>query len=115
MMRLVPVALLAAASAQAGPFDGLYLPDQPWAEGWDCTTVGMDGGALAVREGMFLGVENACRLTNPVPVNGMDAVLYDAECGGEGETHRHRMMLMRLPDGLAVIEDGFVNLLKSCR
>ena len=104
-----------AAPALAGPFDGLYRPDQPWAEGWDCRTVGSDGGALAVQGDVFHGVENMCRLTNPVAVNGMSGVLYDAECAGEGETYSKRMMLMRVPEGLAVIEDGFVNLLRDCR
>ncbi len=74
----------------------------------------MDGGALAVQDDLFQGVENSCRLTNPVAVKGMDAILYDAECSGEGETEAYRVMLMRLPDGLAMIRDGFVNLLKSC-
>lgn len=105
---------LLAAPALAGPFDGLYRPDQPWAEGWDCRSIGQDGGALAVQDGVFHGVENACQLTNPVEVNGMSAVLYDAECNGEGESYSKRMMLMRVPEGLAVIEDGFVNLLRAC-
>ncbi len=30
------------------------------------------------------------------------------------ESYAKRMMLMRVPDGLAVIEDGFVSLLRSC-
>jgi hypothetical protein len=83
-------------------------------EGWDCQSIGSDGGALAVRDGVFYGVENACQLTNPVEVNGMSAVLYDAECNGEGESYAKRMMLMRVPEGLAVIEDGFVNVLRAC-
>jgi hypothetical protein len=108
------LALLAAAPAAAGPYDGLYRPDYPETEGWDCRSVGQDGGALAVQGDVFQGVENACRLTNPVPVTGMDAVLYDAVCAGEGETASYRLMLMRVPDGLAVIEDGSVSFLKSC-
>lgn len=110
---LITVAGL-AAPAFAGPFDGVYRPDQPWAEGWDCVSVGSDGGALAIEGDVFKGVESQCQLTNPVPVTGMDAILYDAECAGEGETYSYRMMLMRLPEGVAVIEDGFVNPLKSC-
>ena len=103
-----------ATPGLAGPFDGLYRPDQPWAEGWDCQSVGSDGGALAIEGDLFKGVENQCRLTNPVPVTGMDAILYDAECAAEGETSSYRMMLMRLPEGLAIIEDGFVSPLKRC-
>ena len=115
MARVIAILLLSAMPVAAGPFDGLYRPDQPWAEGWDCTSVGSDGGALAVRDGAFYGVENTCELTNPVEVNGMSAVLYDANCSGEGETYAKRMMLMRLPEGLAVVEDGFVNILRSCK
>ena len=109
------IALAAATATQVGAFDGLYRPDEPWAEGWDCKSVGMDGGALAVKDGTFFGVENACELTNPTQVRGMDAVLYDAVCEGEGETDTYRLMLMRVDGGLAVIRDGFVSMLKACQ
>ena len=69
---------------------------------------------MAIEGDVFKGVENQCRLTNPVPVTGMDAMLYDADCAGEGETYSYRLMILRVPGGLAVIEDGTVNLLKSC-
>ena len=108
-------AAMLATPLAAGPFDGVYRPDQPWAEGWDCQSIGQDGGALAVQGDIFTGVENQCKLTNPVPVTGMEAILYDAECAGEGELYSYRIMLMRLPEGLAVIEDGNVNQLVSCR
>jgi hypothetical protein len=114
-MRRLAIGLVAAmipTAMLAGPFDGLYRPDG--LDGWDCQSVGQDGGALSVQDDTFHGVENLCRLTNPVPVTGMDAILYDADCAGEGETYRYRMMLMRLPEGLAVIEDGYVNVLKRC-
>jgi hypothetical protein len=112
-MRQIALALvLLPLPVAAGPFDGVYRPDG--MEGWDCQSIGSDGGALAVRDGVFYGVENACQLTNPVEVNGMSAVLYDAECNGEGESYAKRMMLMRVPEGLAVIEDGFVNVLRAC-
>lgn len=104
---------ISATSVAAGPFDGLYRPDG--ADTWDCTSVGSDGGALAVQDGVYYGVESACQLTNPVAVNGMSAVLYDAECSGEGESYAKRLMLMRVPEGLAVIQDGYVNLLRVCQ
>lgn len=112
MRALTLVLTVLALPASAGPFDGLYYPDG--TEGWDCRSVGSDGGALAVREGVFHGVESACQLTNPVEVNGMSAVLYDAKCNGEGESYAKRMMLMRVPEGLAVVEDGFVTVLRAC-
>ena len=70
---------------------------------------------MCIRDSIYTGVENQCRLTNPVQVTGMDAVLYDAECAGEGETYSYRLMLMRLPDGIAVIQDGSVSELLTCR
>ncbi|AZL59777.1 hypothetical protein EI545_13595 [Tabrizicola piscis] len=106
---------MGAAPLAAGPFDGIYRPDYAWAEGWDCQSVGQDGGALAVQGDVFTGVENQCSLTNPVPVTGMDAILYDAQCAGEGESYSYRIMLMRLPEGIAVIQDGSVSELRTCR
>ena len=111
-MRLVLALALVPFAALADGFDGIYRPEG--LGGWDCRSIGSDGGALAVRDGVFYGVESACQLTNPVAVNGMSAVLFDAECSGEGESYAKRMMLMRVPDGLVVIEDGFVSLLRSC-
>ena len=49
------IALLAGPLA-AGPFDGLYRPDYPEAEGWDCRSVGSDGGALSIEGEVFKGV-----------------------------------------------------------
>ncbi|RYI32871.1 MAG: hypothetical protein EON48_04000 [Acetobacteraceae bacterium] len=106
------IGAIIATSVAAGPFDGLYRPDG--LDGWDCKSVGQDQGALAVRDDMFYGVENLCHLTNPTQVNGMAAILYDAECNGEGMSDSYRMMLMRVPEGLAVIQDGYVNLLRDC-
>ena len=111
-MRLALLLMFVATPATA--FNGLYRPDEPWAEGWDCQTVGMDGGALAVKDGMFFGVENTCELTNPTAIRGMDGIIYDAVCSGEGMTETFRMMLMQVEGGLAVIRDGSVNTLKRC-
>jgi hypothetical protein len=116
-MRRLPIGLAAVlipAPLLAGPFDGLYRPDEPWAEGWDCQSVGSDGGALAIKGDEFYGVESLCKLRNPTQVNGMDAMLFDAECNGEGMSYSYRLMLMRLPEGVAVIQDGSVSALKRC-
>jgi len=109
-MRLpvLVAALLAAAPAAAGPFDGLYYPGIALPGAWDCKTLGMEGGAVGVQGDQLIGVENTCTLTNPVEVRGMAAVLYDEECAGEGETTTARVMLMTSDEGLYVIRDGFV-------
>jgi hypothetical protein len=112
MMRVLAVLCgLAAMPAAAQSFDGLY---RPLGSDWDCQSVGSDGGAMAVQDGVFYGVENACKLTNPTRVNGMNAMLYDAECNGEGMTDFYRMMLMQLPGGIAVITDGSANEYERC-
>ncbi|MBN2907801.1 MAG: hypothetical protein JXJ18_13910 [Rhodobacteraceae bacterium] len=116
-MRLVAVCavlVLGPGAAAADAYDGLYRPDAPWAQGWDCRSVGMDGGALAVMNGTFYGVENKCALTNPVPVRGMAATLYDGQCAGEGVTYSERIMLMRSANGIVVIRDGYASALIRC-
>lgn len=92
----------------AGPFDGLYRPNYDWALAWDCTTVGVDGGALAVENDTLTAVDNSCTLSDPVEVRDMEAVLYDAECSGDGGASAGRIMLMAHDFGLYVIRDGFV-------
>jgi len=119
-MQTTPLIALTLAALLAGPvaaepFDGLYRPASPFGKNWDCQSIGQEGGAMSVQGDTFTSVENQCRLTNPVPVTGMDAILYDAECMGEGEFYAYRMMLMRLPDGIAVIQDGWVMELLACR
>jgi hypothetical protein len=105
---------IVAGGAVAGPYEGIYRPDYPGAESWDCRTIGMDGGALAVIGDSFHGVENTCTLTNPVEVRGMAATLFDAECSGEGEIYGYRLMIMKTPEGIAMIEDGYVRNLVAC-
>jgi hypothetical protein len=73
------------ANAQTStPFDGLYAPEIGF-EGWECTSssLGSDGGALGVMDGLLHGAGNVCELTKPTQVRGMNAVLYDAVCDGE--------------------------------
>lgn len=106
MRRLFLAAALGAFAAPALAFDGLYRPAGDWAADWDCESVGMDGGAIAVQGDRFIGVENLCTLHDPVNVRGMEAVLYDATCEAEGETYSYRIMLHRTFDGIAVISEG---------
>lgn len=107
----VPALCALALPVAAQSFDGVYRPK---GSSWDCTSIGSDGGALAIRDGVFYGVESACTLTKPTPVNGMSAMLYDAECNGEGESYGFRVMFMALGDGLAMIQDGAVSELERC-
>lgn len=111
MRRIIALALTLAlpALANATPYDGVFRPNYDFAASWDCSTIGSEGGAVAVQGDKLLGVENTCTLTDPVEVRGMSATLYDAECTGEGETASERVMLMAHDYGIYVIRDGFVS------
>lgn len=109
MRAICIVAALIAGPAMAGPYDGTY-----GLEGWNCEQVGMDGGALAIRNGVFYGVESRCDLTNPVDVRGMNATLYDADCTGEGDVYSYRMMVMKTQQGITIVNDGWATPLKAC-
>ena len=104
---------LAAANA-AGPFDGTYRPNYDFAVSWNCTDIGTDGGALAIRDHELFGVESYCRLTEPVRVNGMHAILYNGICAAEGYEYSERIMLMKSDHGVYVIRDGFALDLIHC-
>lgn len=111
-MRLIPALALACTlplPLAATPYDGVFRPNFDFAESWDCSTLGAEGGAVAVEGDKLIGVENTCTLTDPVEVRGMKATLYDAACAGEGETARERVMLMAHDYGIYVIRDGFVS------
>jgi hypothetical protein len=119
-MRMLPsymvlVWMLAGAGAAgAADYDGIYRPNYAWAEGWDCRSVGTDGGAISIADGVLNGVENQCVLKNPVNIRGMDATLFNAECTGEGETDGYRLMILKTTDGLALIQNGSVIDLRRC-
>jgi len=106
---LVPALWVAGAlTAQAGELDGLYRPNYEFARNWDCSTVGQDGGALAIRGTRLIGVENSCKLKDPTKIRGMDGVLYDAVCAAEGEKYGYRLMLLPYEGGVYVITSGQV-------
>ena len=98
--------LIAPAVAFATPYDGVYRQ----AANSECGLVGVNGGALEIRDGIFYGVEMQCVMTNPVNVIDMDATLYSMECSGEGQFWDERAMLMKAQDNsdLFMIWDGYV-------
>ncbi len=97
-------ALLTAQPLGAEQFDGLYRIS-PTS---DCALTGVDGGALKIEGGVFYGVESQCRMSVPVNVRDMDAVLYDMVCTGEGEEWTRRALLMTAADGgLIMLWNGF--------
>lgn len=90
--------------------EGAYLPPAPEAARFSCDGQwGLIGGRLGIRDGQLIGLENACTLTDPVEVRGMDAMLFDTQCAGEGvEYDGGRVMLMATRAGIAIIRDGSV-------
>ncbi|MGH1576761.1 hypothetical protein [Planktotalea sp.] len=99
--------------ALAGEYDGIYRPVD--YKDWDCKNVGMDGGALQIKDGQFFGVESACDLTNPTPVRDMNATLFDMICSAEGETFSERILIMHTEDGVLTVRDqGYVSELTRC-
>ncbi len=112
---LAALPLFIASWALAGEYDGLYRPESPSGAAWDCKTVGMDGGAIAVRQGVFIGVETKCNLTSPVSVRGMQATLFDAGCSGEGETWNERLLIAKSDSGITLLfADGTPSELRLC-
>ena len=75
----------------------------------------MDGGVLGIQDGYLHGLENTCELTKPTNIRGMDAILYDAQCSGEGEQYSYRLMILRHAAGLYLVQDGFVADWRPCQ
>ena len=105
---------MATSAFALGEYEGIYRPAAEWADNWDCKRLGQDGGAMAVIDNQFVGIGRACRLSNPVNVRDIDATLFDADCSAEGNGMTERMMLMEMTDGIAVLTNGSVILLRQC-
>ncbi|EAR49710.1 hypothetical protein OG2516_12421 [Oceanicola granulosus HTCC2516] len=115
MRRALASALALAALpglALAAPFDGTYRQ----AAGADCADVGVEGGALKIEDGIFHGVGMECRMTQPVNVLEMDAILYTMECSNDDDVWTERVMVMSdgETDGIYMIWDGYAFRYQSC-
>ena len=105
MMRFATAMVCVPALAGAEPYDGVYKQ----TANAECALVGVDGGALAIRDGIFTGVEVSCCMTKPVNVVDMDATLYTMQCTGEDTVWTERAMLMddKQSDGLIMVRNGY--------
>lgn len=92
-------AMLLAQVAGATPYDGIYKQ----AANADCGLVGVDGGSIELRDGIFYGVESQCVMTRPVNVVDMDATLYTLDCTGEDSRWSERVMVMKSAEGDAIL------------
>ncbi len=118
--RLAVLATLAVLACGATPlaaqelsFDGLWRANP----NTDCAREEGAGSALRIENDVLHGVENECRMTRPVAVRDMDAVLYDMECdgGGEGESFTERAMFLKAADGgLFLVWNGYAFKYEAC-
>lgn len=108
----VTVLFLIPALAAATPYDGVYKQ----TANSECALVGVDGGALEIREGIFYGVEVQCRMTRPVNVVDMDATLYTMQCSGEDTAWTERAMLMQRAgrEGVIMVWNGYAFAYDRC-
>lgn len=109
---------LPASQSQANPWDGVYQP----VPGADCSQVGVEGGAVRIKDGVFSGTQATCQMQRPVKVRSMNATLYDMSCEGvpdaEGNTPApwaERVLVMRAADdGLIMVWDGYAFQFERC-
>ncbi len=103
---------LTAAPGAATPYDGLY---RSTGEA-DCGQVGVEGGALRIRDGLFEGIGSACQMTRPVDVVDMDATLYTMECTAGDTRWTERALLMKAAqdEGLIMLWNGYAFRYASC-
>ena len=100
-----------AGAGHAQNIDGLY---QPSGADWSCSPaqIGMDGGALAIQDGVFDGVENRCDLTNP-QTDG-NGTKFTAICSAEGDTYQEQMTITPTTNGVSIQRDGFTSYWRRC-
>lgn len=112
MTRILFAFTLIPTLAAATPYDGVYKQTVTS----DCGSIGVDGGALEIREGIFYGVELQCRMSRPVSVVDMNATLYDMQCSGEGQNWTERAMVMKKAeaDGIIMVWDGYAFVYEAC-
>ena len=97
----------------ASPFDGIYKQ----TANAECALVGVDGGSVKIENEIFYGVEVECRMVNPVEIDGMNAVLYDMACIGEGSAWEERAIIMEdaQEPGILMIWDGYAFRYQRCK
>lgn len=103
------LASLGATSAIAGPFDGLYIPRGQAGDYWNCVYNGQEAGAIWIEDNWYHPIEDPlCRLSNPVEVRDMPAVLYDLVCDEGNQNANERVMFVRQADGLFEIRSNWM-------
>ncbi|WP_211643116.1 hypothetical protein [Loktanella sp. SALINAS62] len=103
---------LIALPATGGPYDGTFKQ----AANAECDLVGVDGGSVRIADGIFYGVELQCRMSDPVNVLEMDALLYTMECSGDDQMFTERAMVMDKAedDGIIMVWNGYAFVYDRC-
>lgn len=103
--------LFGASSLSAQSIDGIY---QPSGGRWSCSPdqIGMDGGALAIQNGVFQGVENRCDLTSPTKVD--NGLRYTAVCSAEGSTYSEPITITPTSNGVKIDRNGYTFYWSRC-
>ncbi len=118
-MRIRHLAVLAAFGcptalfAQDPSFDGVWRANPST----DCTGESGDGSALRIADEVLYGMDSECRMTSPVKVRDMAAILYDMVCLGDDETgsFTERAMFLKAADGgLYLIWNGYAFKYEVC-
>jgi hypothetical protein len=60
------------------------------------------GGPYKIRNGEFSTCESSCKMTNPVKVRGMKAILYDVKCSSDSGNREYRMFMSQGPNNTVV-------------
>ncbi|MDP1669995.1 hypothetical protein [Phaeovulum sp.] len=99
---------LAPGAVIGQSFDGTYAIG-------DCAAPG--DGAMTLAGATISFYESACRLSNPTALPGFEeAVMYDANCAGEGEIWKEKILIMpALSGGLVVVTPGWASIYEQCR
>ena len=105
------IALCVAGVSNAQNIDGLY---QPSGADWSCSPdqIGVDGGALAIQNGVFEGVDNRCELASPLPDGRGTA--FTATCSAEGSAYEQPITITPTANGVSILSDGFTSYWKRC-
>lgn len=100
-----------AGTTSAQGIDGLY---QPLGADWTCSPdqVGMDGGALAIQDGVFEGVENRCDLTDPQFAGR--GTTFTAICSAEGSIYQQQVTITPTANGVSIQRDEFTFYWRRC-
>ena len=104
------LAMAGAATADPTPFDGHYRQNVA-----DLCVVQDDTSTIQIEDHEFWAGGNSCKMSNPVNVLDMNAMLYDMSCTSDDDTWLARAFFSRAADGgLIIVWDGYAFRYDAC-